>query len=253
MFNAAGYMIPKWTPGNVNPGAIGTDGTSWTSFMGPASQRSRHKMKCIPLIARRRWRSLVPRTQALPFAHPGVPLLGAFSAADTVSAATRLAGQISRLTYICGISISGLGSTAGGQVSATVATLANSTTLIYSYVFAALATTANTPGVLHAQLLCTSRGGISSSGRPARQTQPYAIKMLEFEFPTGTAVELTRFLAECSPKTPLIYPVHVTTRKSFGLMTRKLSVTESQNSAQLRGTFSHRKLSAASANWAQVS
>src|ERR1700751_2937935 len=35
----------------------------------------------------------------------------------------------------------------------------------------------------------------------------------------------------------LLYPVHVTTRKSFGLMTRKLSVTESHNSAQLRGTF----------------
>jgi hypothetical protein len=47
---------------------------------------------------------------------------------------------------------------------------------------------------------------------------------------------------------PEVYPVHVTTRKSFGLMTRKLSVTESQNSAQLRGTFSRRKLSASSAN-----
>jgi len=33
----------------------------------------------------------------------------------------------------------------------------------------------------------------------------------------------------------VIYPVHVTTRKSFGLMTRKLSVTESQRSAQFRG------------------
>jgi NO-binding membrane sensor protein with MHYT domain len=49
-----------------------------------------------------------------------------------------------------------------------------------------------------------------------------------------------------------LYPVHVTTRKFFGSMTRKLSVTESQNSAQLRGTLSRRKLSAASANWAQV-
>ena len=49
-----------------------------------------------------------------------------------------------------------------------------------------------------------------------------------------------------------LYPVHVMTRKSFGLMTRKLSVTESQRSAQFPGTFSRRKLSVASANWAQV-
>lgn len=49
-----------------------------------------------------------------------------------------------------------------------------------------------------------------------------------------------------------IYPVHVTTRKSLGLMMRKLSVTESQRSAQFRGTFSRRKPSVASANWAQV-
>src|ERR1019366_9358166 len=35
-----------------------------------------------------------------------------------------------------------------------------------------------------------------------------------------------------------VYPVHVTTRKSFGLMTRKLSVTESHRLAQFRGTFS---------------
>src|ERR1035437_7975353 len=49
-----------------------------------------------------------------------------------------------------------------------------------------------------------------------------------------------------------VYPVHVTTRKSLGLMMRKLSVTESQRSAQFRGTFSRRKPSVASANWAQV-
>ena len=49
-----------------------------------------------------------------------------------------------------------------------------------------------------------------------------------------------------------VYPVHVMTRKSFGLMMRKLSVTESQRSAQFPGTFSRRKLSVASANWAQV-
>ena len=49
-----------------------------------------------------------------------------------------------------------------------------------------------------------------------------------------------------------LYPVHVMTRKSFGLMTRKLSVTESQKSAQFRGTVSRRKPSVASANWAHV-
>ena len=49
-----------------------------------------------------------------------------------------------------------------------------------------------------------------------------------------------------------LYPVHVMTRKSFGLMTRKLSVTESQRSAQFRGTVSRRKPSVASANWAHV-
>ena len=49
-----------------------------------------------------------------------------------------------------------------------------------------------------------------------------------------------------------IYPVHVTTRKSLGLMMRKLSVTESQRSAQFRGTVSRRNPSVASANWAQV-
>ena len=54
------------------------------------------------------------------------------------------------------------------------------------------------------------------------------------------------------PRLVVLYPVHVMTRKSFGLMTRKLSVTESQRSAQFPGTFSRRKLSVASANWAQV-
>jgi len=36
----------------------------------------------------------------------------------------------------------------------------------------------------------------------------------------------------------MIYLAHARTRKSFGLMTRKLSVTESQNSGQHLGTFS---------------
>ena len=39
----------------------------------------------------------------------------------------------------------------------------------------------------------------------------------------------------------MLYPVHVMTRKSFGLMTRKLSVTESQRSAQfLRNLFTQK-------------
>jgi hypothetical protein len=45
-----------------------------------------------------------------------------------------------------------------------------------------------------------------------------------------------------------VYSAHVRTRKSFGLMTRKLSVTESQNCGQFLGTFSRRKSSVASAN-----
>ena len=44
-------------------------------------------------------------------------------------------------------------------------------------------------------------------------------------------------LAGCSPAAAArlcghIYPVHAKTRKSFGLMTRKLSVTESHSSGQ---------------------
>ena len=39
----------------------------------------------------------------------------------------------------------------------------------------------------------------------------------------------------------IVYPVHAKTRKSFGEMTRKLSVTESQIAAQFLGTLSRRK------------
>ena len=61
-------------------------------------------------------------------------------------------------------------------------------------------------------------------------------------------------LLPMKPRAPILflYLVHLITRNSFGLMTRKLSVTESQRSAQFRGTFSRRKLSVASANWAHV-
>ena len=49
-----------------------------------------------------------------------------------------------------------------------------------------------------------------------------------------------------------IYLVQIITRKSLGEMTRKLSVTESRNLCQFRGTFSRRNSSVAAANWAQV-
>jgi hypothetical protein len=50
----------------------------------------------------------------------------------------------------------------------------------------------------------------------------------------------------------VVYPVHVRTRKSFGLMTRKLSVTESRKLAQFLGTLSRKKLSMASAKCPHV-
>src|SRR5271157_2681903 len=51
---------------------------------------------------------------------------------------------------------------------------------------------------------------------------------------------------------PIVYPVHVSTRKSFGLMTRKLSVTESRKLLQFLGTLSRKKSSVASANCPHV-
>src|ERR1035437_10591495 len=50
----------------------------------------------------------------------------------------------------------------------------------------------------------------------------------------------------------MVYPVHVSTRKSFGLMTRKLSVTESRKRFQFLGTLSRKKSSVASANCPHV-
>ena len=49
-----------------------------------------------------------------------------------------------------------------------------------------------------------------------------------------------------------VYPVHLRTRKSFGLMTRKLSVTESRKLAQFLGTLSRKKSSVASAKCPHV-
>jgi len=49
-----------------------------------------------------------------------------------------------------------------------------------------------------------------------------------------------------------LYPVHLMTRNSAGMITRKLSETVSRNVAQFRGTFSRRNPSVASAKSAQV-
>lgn len=74
------------------------------------------------------------------------PVTGVFSGADTTTAAATLpAGAAGVTTYICGFTVSGLGSTAGGPVTVTVATLAPGSTLSYSYVFTASAATPNTP------------------------------------------------------------------------------------------------------------
>src|SRR5208282_6653925 len=66
------------------------------------------------------------------------------------------------------------------------------------------------------------------------------------------AVSFTLFDPERPDAALHLYSVHVTTRNSLGDMTRKLSVTESRSSAQLRGTFSRRNSSVASANWVHV-
>lgn len=74
-----------------------------------------------------------------------VPVTGVFSGADTATATATLASAAGKFTYIAGFSVSGLGSTAGGPVVATVATVAGGNTLSYTYVYAASAATPNTP------------------------------------------------------------------------------------------------------------
>src|SRR5450759_5107172 len=90
------------------------------------------------------------------------------------------------------------------------------------------------------------------------QSQPnWAARAMSGLPPIATVLrtsQVVRFVPDSEVANPIrqLYPVHVTTRKSLGLMMRKLSVTESQRFAQFRGTFSRRKPSVASANWAQV-
>ena len=74
------------------------------------------------------------------------PITAAFSGADTASAAATLAAPAAgKFDYICGYTVSGLGSSGGGGVSVTVATMAGHNTLTYSYVFAAGVGVQNTP------------------------------------------------------------------------------------------------------------
>ena len=54
------------------------------------------------------------------------------------------------------------------------------------------------------------------------------------------------------PSARNVYPVHPRSRKSLGEIIRKLSVTESQNSAHLLGTSSRRNSRVVSANSPQV-
>src|SRR6202035_4723546 len=74
---------------------------------------------------------------------------------------------------------------------------------------------------------------------PGREARPNAVTKCE-------SVYLILFTCR------FIYPVHVSTRKSFGLMTRKLSVTESRKLLQFLGTLSRKKSSVTSANCPHV-
>jgi hypothetical protein len=82
-----------------------------------------------------------------PFSARGVctPITGVFSGADTTTAAATLAGTAGKTTYICSVTVSGLGATAATPVTVTVATLAGGNTMSYSYVFPLGATVPSTP------------------------------------------------------------------------------------------------------------
>ena len=72
-------------------------------------------------------------------------VVGTFSGANTGGATATLPGVAGKTTFLCGFSVSGTGSTGGGAVTATIATLVGGQTLSYSYVFANGANTTSTP------------------------------------------------------------------------------------------------------------
>jgi hypothetical protein len=97
----------------------------------------------------------------------------------------------------------------------------------------------------HANVKITSTT-IVSERLFARWSLGFAARKLETEPLFG----LHWFSVSRNPS--IIYPVHAITRKSFGDITRKLSVTVLLYLAQFRGTLSLRKSSVASANSLQV-
>lgn len=70
---------------------------------------------------------------------------GSFSGANTGGQAITLPAVQGKLNYVCGFSVSGLGSTGGGAVSVTVATLQAGQTHTFQYVYGAGAAVINTP------------------------------------------------------------------------------------------------------------
>src|ERR1019366_9353706 len=88
-----------------------------------------------------------------------------------------------------------------------------------------------------------------------RETPPSMFSALSYKSPKS--VDGSKgLISPCGVLVPstkyILYPVYVRTRKSFGLMTRKLSVTESRKRFQFLGTLSRKKSSVASANCPHV-
>jgi hypothetical protein len=75
----------------------------------------------------------------------GIPVAAVFSGADTTTQNVALAGIANKTTYICGLSVSGLGATGLTIISVTVASLAPGVTMTFQYVMPAGATIQTTP------------------------------------------------------------------------------------------------------------
>jgi hypothetical protein len=91
-----------------------------------------------------------------------VPVLGVFSGANTASATAILPAAIGKTTYVCGLTISGLGATALTPVVATIATLVGGLTSSISYVYPAGATVAATPIIIQLAL-CIPASAINTA------------------------------------------------------------------------------------------